>query len=215
MVTELEEVSNYTEENIFRPLEMTIFAKPAEAADAEVTYVYDQSGVLVPDGYQSVGLTTANDGATWTRETNNSDVTSYGRGQPSRRDIISDISGLTFTAQESKLLVMELFWNQEIAAQVAEHGGIYWDKATRPRVRPVRLLGLAKDGDGENAVYCARWLPKAQLAEGAEQGWQLESEVNYPLNFTAFVEKRFKTAFREIWGGPGYKPADRGFPANP
>lgn len=215
MVTTLEEIANETDENIFRPLEMSIFAKPAVPGDMEITYVYDESGVVVPDGYISVGTTTASDGATWTRETNNSDVTSYGRSQPSRRDIISDISGLTFTAQESKKLVMELFWNQEIAEKVNAHGGIYWDKSTRPRSRRVRLLGLAKDGDGQNAVYCARWLPSAQLAEGAEQGWSMENELNYPLNFTAFVEKRFKTAFREIWGGPGYKPSERGFTANP
>lgn len=211
----LEEVSQFTEDNIFQALEMTIFAKPVEPEDVEITYVFDESGVMVPEGYMSLGLTTESDGATWTRDTNNSEVRSHGRGGPSRRDLISDVTGLTVTAHESKKNVMELFWSQEIVEKVNAHGGIYWDKATRPKTRPVRLLGIAKDGDGPNAVYCSRWLPNGQLAEGAEQSWSVENEMAYPLNFTGLVDKQFKTAFREIWGGPGFVPASRGFTAAP
>lgn len=210
----LEEVSSYTPENVFKALEMTIFAKVAEDGDEEVTFVYDSSGVMVPEGYESLGLTTKGDGASWTRDTENSDTTSHGFAQPTRRDITSDVSGLTVTAQESKKIVMELFYGQEIVAQTSVEGnGIYWDKATRPSPRYVRLLGVAKDGAGDQAVYCARWLPRASMTEGAEQVWSDADASTYPLTFTGFYDSQSGTAFREMWGGPGFDASARGFDA--
>ena len=206
----LNEAASFENKNIFKALEMAVFAKVAEDGDDDVRFVYDESGVVVPEGYESLGLTTKSDGATWTRATTNSDVESHGFAQPVRRDITSDVSGLTVTAQESKRLVMELFWGQEIAAQVTT-GGIYWDKANRPSPRRVRQLGIGKDHDGDQAVYCARWLPNAQLDEGSDQSWSDDAETNYPLSFTAFHDSDFGTAFREIWGGPGFDATSRGF----
>lgn len=209
MVT-LEEAAQFKEENLFRALEFAVFAKPAEEGDEEVTFAYDESGIFVPEGYDPVGFTTKDDGATWSRNTENSDDTSHGRSQPTRRDITSDVSGLSFTAQESKRLTMELFWSQEIAEQVTEHG-IYWDKATRPSPRRVRLLGVATDLAESGLVVCARWLPNAQLDEGSDQTWSDSAATTYPLSFTAFHSSTFGTAFREMWGGPGFDSTARGF----
>lgn len=209
-MAELNEVSNYESKNIFKALEMTIFAKVAEEGDEEVTFVYDESGVFVPEGYQSIGITEKDDGATWSRATENSDENGYGFSQPVRRDITSDVSGLTVTAKETKRLVMELFWGQEIAAQATTHG-IYWDKQNRPSPRRVRLLGVGKDSGHGDVVYCARWLPSAQIDEGSDQTWSDDAAVNYPLSFTAFHDSEFGTAFREIWNGPGFDAVERGF----
>lgn len=209
-MAELHEVSNYKEDNLFKALEMTIFAKVAEDGDDEVTFVHDESGVYVPEGYQSIGITSPDDGATWTRATENSDERGYGIAHILRRDITSDVQGLTVTAKESKRLVMELFWGQEIAAQ-ATANGVYWDKASRPRPRPVRLLGIAKDAGHGDAVYCGRWLTKAMLDEGSDQNWSESESTSYPLSFTAFYDSDYGTSFREMWGGPGFDAVKRGF----
>lgn len=213
-MADLNEVSNYEAKNIFKALEMTVFAKVAEDGDEEVTFVYDESGVVVPVGYDSIGITEKDDGATWSRATENSDEMGYGIGQPVRRDITSDVQGLTITAKESKRLVMELFWGQDIE-EVATTGGIYWDKKNRPAPRRVRLLGIGKDSGHGDPVYCARWLPSAQLDEGSDQTWSDDAAVNYPLSFTAFLDSDFGTSFREIWGGPGFDAVARGFAAPP
>lgn len=209
-MAELNEVGNFQDRNVFKALEFAVFAKIAEDGDAEITHAYDDSGVVVPEGYQPLGFTTKDDGATWTRATENSDEMAHGFAQPIRRDITSDVSGLTLTAMESKRIVMELFYGQEIAAQVTEHG-IYWDKANRPSPRRVRLLGIAKDVSKGDAVYCSRWLTNAQMDEGADQTWSDDSAATYPLSFTGFYDSEFGTALREMWGGPGFDAVERGF----
>lgn len=213
MVT-LNEAGQFEARNLFRPLEFAIFAKVAEDGDTEITYAYDDSGVVVPEGYEPLGMITKDDGVTWSRSTENSDDNAYGFTQPVRRDITSDVSGLTITALESKRLILELFWDQEIAAQATEHG-IYWDKANRPSPRRVRLLGIGKDGEGDNAVYCSRWLTSAQLDEGSDQQWTDNAATTYPLSFTGFYDPEFGTAFREMWGGPGHDSLDRGYGVEP
>lgn len=213
-MADLNEVGNFQDRNIFKALEFAVFAKIAEDGDEEITHVYDGTGVVVPDGYEPVGFTTKDDGATWTRATENSDEMAHGFAQPVRRDITSDVLGLSFTAMEAKRLVLEMAWAQDIDAQATE-SGIYWDKANRPSPRRLRLLGIAKDSSKGDPVYCGRWLTSAQLDEGADQQWSDDAAATYPLTFTGFYDSEFGTAMREMWGGPGFDAVDRGFAAPP
>ena len=92
-------------------------------------------------------------------------------------------------------------------------GNFFFDRASRPIVRRYRVLAVAKDGDGPDAIYMARWLPNAQVTENAEQAWSEGDEIKYPATLTGFVDEEFGTAFREIWGGPGVDHVAMGFQA--
>ena len=208
------EVKGHNPDLIRKGLELSIFVKPREEGDEEITQLWDGTGLVVPSGYMPVGLTTKDDGATWSRDQETSDVTSHGYAEPTRRDILSDTSGLAFTMQESKRQAMELYHGLDLSEITTdENGNFYFDKASRPVQRRYRVLALGKDGDGNEAIYMARWLPNAQITESAEQTWQEGEEIRYPATFTAFLDEEVGTALREIWGGPGLDHEAMGFQA--
>lgn len=208
------EVKGHDQSLIRKILEMSIFAKPVEEGDEEITQLWDGEGLVIPEGYTPVGLTTKDDGATWTREQETADVTSHGYAEPTRRDITSDVSGLSFIMQESKRQSMEMYHNMDLSSiETDANGNFYFDKPPRPQQLQWRILALGKDGFGLDAVYVARWLPNALVSEQADQAWSEGEELRYPATLTGRLDEEFGTSFREIWGGPGLKHEAMGFPA--
>lgn len=212
-VKTFKEAKGHNKSNIRKVLEMAIFVKPKEDADTPITKVWTATnGLEVPTGYLPVGLVTKDDGAAWSREQDAVDVESLGYGEPTRRDVTKDVSGLAFTMQESKKTTMELYHGLDLSAVATDtDGNFYFDKATLPAQRHYRVLAIGKDGDGPDAVYVVRWLPDAQITENGEQAWTDGEELKYPATFTAYTDETVGTSLREIWGGPGLDHAAMGF----
>lgn len=207
------EVKGHNRDLIRKTLEMSVFIKVHEDDDEEITQVWDGTGLVVPTGYNSVGLVTKSDGASWTREQSTSDTESMGYAEPTRRDITSDITGISIVMQESKRQTLELYHGVDLAGVTVDaNGNFYFDRPSRPSVRRYRVLAIGKEGDGPEAIYLARWLPNAQVTENGEQAWVEETEIQYPATLTAFTDDKFGTSFREIWGGPGLDAEAMGFP---
>lgn len=208
------EVKGHKQSNIRKVLEMAIFVKPFEEEDTEIKTVWTATeGLMVPAGYLPVGLVTKDDGASWSRDQDTAEVESMGYAEPTRQDILKDMTGLAFTMQESKKTTMELFHGLDLSTVVTDKdGNIFFDKASRPISRKYRVLALGKDGDGPDAIYVARWLPRAQVTENGEQAWAEGDEIKYPATFNSYTDEKFGTSFREIWGGPGLDHAGMGFP---
>ena len=208
------DIKGHNPKNIRKILEMAIFVKRYDDADTEITSIWDGTGLTLPAGYESVGLTTKSDGATWQRDQEVSDVTSHGYAEPTRRDILSDQTGLNFTAQEAKRTTLELDKGVDLSAVEPDaNGNLVIDKPSRPQPLYWRVLAIGKDGDGPDAIYVVRWLPRAQVTENAEQNWSEESELTFPSTFSAYTDPEVGTAMREIWAGPGLDHAEMGFPA--
>lgn len=208
------EAKGHNPSNIRKVLEMAIFMKPWEEDDTEITSIYGATGLVIPTGYLPVGMTTKSDGATWSRDQETSDVESYGYSEPTRSDIIKDVTGLAFTMQESKKLTMEVYHGLDLTAVTTDaQGNFYFDRASRPVSRKWRVLALGKDGDGPDAIYIAKWLPKAQVTENGEQAWSEGDEIKYPATLSGKTDEAFGTSYREIWGGPGVDHVAMGFPA--
>ena len=214
-VKTFDEQSGHQPANIRKILEMAIYVKPWKADDAEITTIWAAAdGLVVPDEYMPVGLTTKDDGATWSRDQESSETTSFGYGEPTRQDIIGDRSGLAFTMQESKRTTMELYNGLDLSTVTTDaDGNFFFDKPSRPVKIRYRVLAIGKDGDGPDAVYLARWLPDATITENGEQAWSEGDEIRYPATFGARTDKAVGTSFREVWGGPGLDHAAMGFPA--
>lgn len=212
-VKTFKEAKGHNKSNIRKVLEMAIFVKPKEDADTPITKVWTATnGLEVPTGYKPVGLVTKDDGAAWSREQDAVDVESLGYGEPTRRDVTKDVSGLAFTMQESKKTTMELYHGLDLSAVATDtDGNFYFDKATLPAQRHYRVLAIGKDGDGPDAVYVVRWLPDAQITENGEQAWTDGEELKYPATFTAYTDEKIGTSLREIWGGPGLNHVAMGF----
>jgi hypothetical protein len=64
--------------------------------------------VSLPTGWKDLGYVTK-DGVGYGRETNQSEVTSFGSQTPTRIDQTSDVLSMTVTAQETKLLTLGLY----------------------------------------------------------------------------------------------------------
>jgi hypothetical protein len=205
-------IKGHNRTNIRKILELAIFVKPWSASSTPITSIWDGTGLVLPAGYESVGLTTKDDGATWTRDQESSDTMSHGYGSPTRRDITSDVTGLQFTMQESKRLSLELYHGVDLSTTTPDaNGNVLFDKPSRPAQPRYEVLAIGKDGDGPDAVYVARILPEAQITEMQEQKWTEADEVRYPATITAYVHEAWGTSMREIWGGPGLDAAAMGF----
>lgn len=169
---------------------------------------------LDPD-YVSLGHHSEEEGVNWTREVENADTRSHGSQEPTRRDITSDVSGLTVVAQETKMKTLEMFHNVDLSAVEADPttGEIAFNRAVTPATRYYRVLTVAQDGAGDDAIYFARFLPRASVTEFSEQEWTKETELRYELSLTAYVDEDLGYAMREMWGGPGLAAvlSDMGF----
>src|SRR5690606_36048944 len=118
--------------------------------------------------YIPLGLHTKEEGLNWSREVENSDTTSHGSQEPTRRDITSDVSGLVVIAQETKAQVLKMFNNiEDEAFEVLPNGEVQFSRSTTPSTKHYRILAVGEDGSGDNKVYFGRFLPNASVTEYA------------------------------------------------
>lgn len=207
-------LQNHADTLIRKGLQGSIFVAPTSVTD-EIATLKDGTGLLaLPAGYTDVGRITKDQGASWTRDVETSDVTSLGSATPTRTDIVSVTSGLSFTMQESKRQVFELHNGQDLSAVTYDaNGNISFDAPDRPADLYYRVLALFKDGEGADAVYFAKWLPRAKVTDTGEQSWNESNEIQYPVTLRAFVDDSVGTAVRTLWAGSPERLTAMGFTA--
>lgn len=212
-VQTFESVRKHNNLLIRKALEGSIFVKPYDEADQPITQIFTTAGgLIIPSGFEDVGLIDKKQAQKWARDTGTSDVESFGYGEPTRRDVNKDTSTVDFTMQESKALVMGIY-NMADYSQVKPDadGNIIVDKPGRPGVKKYTLLSLSKDGGGADTIYFARIMPNCQVTKVGDQTLGEDEAVVYPVTFTGYRDKRYSTAVREVWGGPGADAAAMGF----
>lgn len=210
------------QQNLIRKAQDAVVFVADESAQAIEAITVDDPGnpgtpilITLPSGWTSLGHHTEDDGINWTRDVSSEDVRSHGSSEPTRRDIVSDVSGLTVLAQESKEKTMELFHNMDLSGVVADAttSEVGFNRPTVPATRYYQLLALASDGAGADIIYFARFCPRVAVTDFAEQPWTKADAVRWPLTFTAFVDSTLGYSMREMWGGQGMQTlaTDMGF----
>ena len=213
-----DEVKQHDRRNIRKALGGSVFVKPWEEGDEEITSIWtgEPGGLVIPAGYQDVGLLRKSDAVQFSRDIDSSDVESWGNGEPTRRDITKRTTTMRFVMQESKRLTLELYNDTDYSGVTADtNGNVVLDDPALPRGREWRAFTLAKDGDGADAVYFMRALPNCQVTDMGELTWGEEDEIAYEVTLTGFNDPAWGTSVREIWGGPGLDAADLGFGTTP
>lgn len=202
---------------IRKALQGLIFVKLQEDSDTEVKQVYTTAdGLILPSGYEHVGLINKKDGVKFARDTDSADVESWGKGQPTRRDITKDITTVQFTMQESRRQAFELYNGVDLSAVKADvENNLIIDKPSSPQSLDYRLFILSKDGDGASAIYWLDWLPNAMVTAAEDQTYTTEDELGYTVTMTGFEDPKFRTAHRKVWGGPGLDVTGMGFTKEP
>lgn len=210
-----ESARNHNTKLIRKGLEGSVFIKPWAEDDPEIEKIYTTSGgLLIPSGFVDVGVINKKDAVKWARDLDTADVESWGYSEPTRRDINKDVTTMAFTMQESKRQVFELYNGVDLSAVVPDSDkNIVLDKPGRPQPRIWRAFQLAKDGDGADAYYFMRILPRCQVSKVEDQTWGEDDEIAYGVELTGYKDNGWGTAVREIWGGPGIDAVAMGFSA--
>lgn len=204
---------------IRKALEGSIFVAPF-TADLPTAMTSGATGDLLtlPDGYVDVGWMDSKQGATWSRKPNVADVASWGSVEPTRSDIISDDRTLKFTAQETKIITLELAEGVDMSTVTpdATTKEVAFSAPIRPVTRYYRVFGLYVDGDGADTIYVGRSMPRAVVTSIGDEVWTSDgSEVNRPLEMSARIDAVAGYSVRHYFGGPGWQAilADMGFSA--
>jgi hypothetical protein len=192
---------------IRKMLEMAIFIAPYPSAPT-LTTVSDVAGtqLTIPDVYKSVGMTSKDDGASWTPAIDISEVGAYGYGTAVRRDAVSRTLNLGFTMLEAKKRVWELYYGIDLSATTvpAAKNELYFDQPAAPGTAYYRVLAIGKDGQGANTLYHAEFLPKAILTDVEAISWSDGDPISYGVTLSADVDATFGTSQRSFWCGPGF-----------
>lgn len=160
----------------------------------------------LPTGYEDLGWTST-DGASYSRETETSDVRSFGSVEPTRSDVTSDTMTMGVTAQETKLLTLQLYTGADLTTleAAAVTGEVQIEKPARPGFRYYRVLGLFVDDTDAGELYVARFMPRARVTEFGEQAFtDGEDPISYPLTFTGYEDSVLGYSHKWFFGGPGW-----------
>lgn len=159
----------------------------------------------LPTGYEDLGLTT-DDGSQFEREIEEQTDTSFAHTEPTRSDIISDVTTLTVTAQETKLLTLALFTGAATSSIEADAttGETHILKPNIPETRYYRILCLYVDQHEGEDLYIGRILPRAKITNrGSQQFGKTEGGVLYELGITAFFDSTAGYSEDYFLAGPG------------
>jgi hypothetical protein len=161
----------------------------------------------LPSGWTDLGWVTS-DGVTYGRETEVSDVTSFGSVQPTRSDVTSDTITMSVVAQETSLLTLGLYTGADTTALTADAvtGEFGISKPAVPGFRYYRVLGLFVDrDDAGREIYMARYMPRCRITEWSEQQFSDgDDPISYGLTFTGYEDSTAGYSHRWIFGGAGW-----------
>jgi len=206
---------NVTNHDLIRKV-LGIAAFVAPMATAVPTALTDGDGALLelPDGWRPLGRP-SEDGVTWARETELSEIFGHGSPEPVRSDIRRATKRMTITALESRIVNLEQYMGMDLSAVETSTGGeSVFDEAALPTYPPVRLLAIGMDVTGGGEYYIGKCFPNAKVTETGEQQWSdADQALVYPLTYTARQDPVLGTAVRHWLAGSGRAPEDEGFPA--
>jgi hypothetical protein len=180
--------------------------------------IVDATGAspVIPTGYEPLGWH-SEDGLTWGREVENSDITSHGAVDPTRSDIRRITSTLGVTCQETNLQTIAAHLGIDLSSeQPPSSGEVVIDEPARPKSRHYRLLAISVDDSDAGEIYIGRLFARAKITETGEQTWSDGDEAMVrPMTFTAYQDSALGLSVRHFFGGPGWKAllTDMGFPA--
>lgn len=185
----------------------SVFVAPS-TADA-ITSLTDTDKLLktLPADYEDIGFTT-DDGAQFSRDVTTSEITSWGRVEPTRSDITSDTTTLQIAMQETKKATIGLYTGADMSAVTADAttGEVGIEKPASPRVRFQRVLALGVDLTDSGELYVARFLPRAKVDDYDDQAFQSSDDeaLLWSVTFKSFIDSTLGYSEKWLFGGEGW-----------
>lgn len=163
---------------------------------------------MLPEGMEDLGLI-SDDGAKFANDISTSDITSWGKVEPSRRDITKDVTSLQITAQETKLVTLAAYAGvaKSTITPDATTGEVHVTKPSRPTALTYRLLTLGVDQTDDGEIYYGVSMPRVQLTDKGDLSLMSGDDgAFYDSTWTAYTDPVAGFAVRFMFGGPGWKP---------
>lgn len=206
---------------IRKALQGSVFIAPySAAAITTITTGSSQDVTPLPTGYIDAGMVDKRNAVTWASKVTNQEVMAWGDVYPARRDITKIDASVKFTMLETNKTSLQLYIGQDLTATpidpVTKELKIL--QAARPQPIPYRLLGIFQDGAGANAIYVARFYPRAFVIDIADQKWDDDQDaLSYDVTMVAQNDAVLGTPVVHFFGGPGWAAtlAATGFNTNP
>lgn len=194
--------------NVLKATTSALFVAPMSAPI--VDSVYDEAtGELLPlpSGYEPVGWVDGDDGITWGRETDTSEVIGHGSAFPVRTDITQDTTTVQCKFLEYNATTLGLAYSQSTKA-VREglnraNRQVTVDTPLTPSKLNYRFLAIGRDRGGDEAIYIVRHIPSATVSEYGEQVWNNEDSPGFDVTLSAEPDDTAGFAVRTILCGPG------------
>ena len=167
-------------------------------------------------GYQKLGWLTKGDGINFSRDVEQQETESFGALEPTRIDFTKDVTSAAFRCQETNKQVLEMYYNLDLSGVTADANNEFsFENEAQPSTIYRRMIYIAKDGNGDDAKYIIKTMPKAIVSEVQEQAWSSESELSYGLTVKATSDDDLGFSVRHSFGGPGFGALleDMGFAA--
>ena len=211
-----------TNDSLVRKSLGTIIAVAPYSTAAIATILDTPDGTLkaLPTGYVPLGRLTE-DGASFARETEVSEIFGHGSVDPARSDIRRAVKRLSITLLEVRKAGLQLAQGVaalgETVTKVPAATGnqqVTWDEPASPAYPFLRMIAIAKDITGEGEVYIARHALRCKVTEVGEEVWSdQDSAMTTPLTFTFYNDPVEGTPLRHFRGGPGAEQmiTDEGF----
>lgn len=202
-----DDLQNKQAELIRKTLDGSVFIAPTSSE--LITTLTDSTDKLLaelPPGYEDLGLCT-DDGAQFSRDVSTSDITSWGRVEPSRSDITQDQTTLEVACQEMKKVTIGLHTGADMSSIVpAANGEVVIDKPARPAARYYRVLALGVDLTDDGELYVARFLPRAKVTDYSDFNMQSsdDSALTWGATLTSHLDTGMGASERWLFGGPGW-----------
>lgn len=162
-------------------------------------------------GYVPLGWLTKSDGINFSREQEQQETESFGSLEPTRIDFTKDTTSAAFTCQETNKAVLEMYYNLDLSdVKFDANNEMSFEQERNPSTIYRRLIYIAKDGNGKDAKYVVKTMPRAILSEVSEQAWTPESEMAYGMTIKATLDEELGFAVRHTFAGPGYADLKEG-----
>jgi len=174
-----------------------------------VTSIIDTDGTLkaLPTGWHQLGRL-SEDGATWPRETDVSELFGNGSTGPGRSDIRRSTKRGQLTLLESKRRVLELVQGIDLStvtAAATTGKEVTWDEPEIPTYPYMRMLAIARDITDGGEMYIGRQFLRTKVTDVGDETWSDQDQtMSSPLTFTAYHDTTAGTAVRHFRGGVGF-----------
>lgn len=189
---------------VFKPMQGGVLLGDYPTAPAITTLVAASGQIEMPNTYTSVGYI-SEDGATFSKSRETSDIRAWGVASFVRRDIVSEDNTVAFTALETNLKTLELKHSRSLGStEVSTAGELAIPILARPEQKYWRVVTLGKDGVGASLIYFAKIYYKASVSEMDDEAWtDGDGNLSYSVTMSAEPDATLGTIGTELIFGPG------------